>query len=153
MSLQIPPVVVKMLSQFTLRMFCIFLSVAQFARLEAAQDTGYGDFLQRIRNGDAPVSSNHTPSDWVYSSQSSAFEVALRKGKINYECSPFQKLSYMCKQTFTQNKGPYQYKSKTQFLKDIVQSNGIFHFYIKMVQNKFLNFLLYIQNIVKKTLL
>ena len=91
MSLQIPPVVVNMLSQLTLRIFCIFLSVAQFARLEAAQDSGYGDFLQRIRNGDAPVSSNQTSSDWVYSSQSSAFEVALRKGKTNYECSPFSK--------------------------------------------------------------
>ena len=73
-----------------MRMLCICLSVAQYARPEASQDTGYDDFLQRIRNGDAPISANHTPSDWVYSSQSSAFEDALRKGKIYYECSPLK---------------------------------------------------------------
>ena len=90
MFLQDFPVVVKMRSQFTLRMLCLCLSVAQYARPEASQDTGYDDFLQRIRNGDAPISANHTPSDWVYSSQSSAFEDALRKGKIYYECSPLK---------------------------------------------------------------
>ena len=41
----------------------------------------------------------------------------------------FQKLSYVCKQTLTQNKGSNQYKSKTQFLLiDIIQLNENFTF-------------------------
>ena len=82
MLLQDFTVVSKMRNGCTLRILCLCLSIAQFARPESSQDTGYDDFLQRIRDGHAPISANHTSSDWVYSSQSSAFEEALRKGKI-----------------------------------------------------------------------
>ena len=91
MLLQDFSVVAKMRNECTLRILCLCLSIAlwsQCARPASSQDTGYDDFLQRIRDGHAPISANPPPSDWVYSSQSSAFEDALRKGKIYYECSP-----------------------------------------------------------------
>ena len=85
MLLQDFSVVAKMRNECTLRIMCLCLSLAlwsQCARPASSQDTGYDDFLQRIRDGHAPSFANHTSPDWVYKSQSSAFEEALRKGKM-----------------------------------------------------------------------
>ena len=83
MLLQDFSVVAKMRNECTLRIMCLCLSLALWcARPASLQDTGYDDFLQRIRDGHAPSFANHTSPDWVYKSQSSAFEEALRKGKM-----------------------------------------------------------------------
>ena len=48
----------------------------------SAQSQGYDELLQKIRDGQAPKIANYSEPDWVYSSQTSAFEKALKKGKI-----------------------------------------------------------------------
>ena len=48
----------------------------------SVQSQGYDELLQKIRDGQAPKIANYSQPDWVYSSQTSAFEKALKKGKI-----------------------------------------------------------------------
>ena len=43
---------------------------------------GYEELLQKIRDGQALKIANYSQPDWVYSSQTSAFEKALKEGKI-----------------------------------------------------------------------
>ena len=110
-------VVAKMRNECTLRIFCLCLSIALWshARPASSQDTGYDDFLQRIRDGHAPIFSNHTSPDWVYKSQSSAFEEALRKGKMTFinsrsskhECSPL-KVWFFVETDIHANKGLFE---------------------------------------------
>ena len=56
---------------------------SQSAGPASVQSHGYDELLQRIRDGQAPSIANYSSPDWVYSSQSSAFEEALKKGKIS----------------------------------------------------------------------
>ena len=68
----------------TLKILCalglVLLSLT--AGPTSAQSQGYDELLQKIRDGQAPKIANYSEPDWVYSSQTSAFEKALKKGKI-----------------------------------------------------------------------
>ena len=55
--------------------------LSQSAGPASVQSPGYDELLQRIRDGQSPSIANYSLPDWVYSSQSSASEEALKKGK------------------------------------------------------------------------
>ena len=84
MFLQEKSVLARMGNECTLKIMWLCLCLvlwSQCARPASLQSPGYDEFLQRIRDGHVPSVANHSSPDWVYKSQSSAFEEALKKGK------------------------------------------------------------------------
>ena len=71
--------------RITLKLMCALGLVfcTHMAGPTSVQGQGYQELLQKIRDGQAPKMANSSQPDWVYSSQTSAFEKAPQEGKLS----------------------------------------------------------------------